>query len=301
MYEHYFGLKERPFALTPDTGYFFNYKDHQEALNVLLVALRSGEGFLKVTGEVGTGKTLLCRKLLNSLGEDWVTAYVPNPFLGPDALRRALADELGLALEADASQHQLVKRLHDALIDLAAQGRRVVLCIDEAQALSDESLEAVRLLSNLETEKRKLLHVVLFGQPELNTRLDAPAIRQLKQRITFSYHLNPLDRDGVRSYLHHRLSIAGYNGGPLFREAAVKRIHAASGGIPRLVNILAHKALMVAFGQGARDIGAKQVRLAVNDTEGALQVYSRYWMLWLAALLAAVVAGGWVSWRGLLG
>lgn len=301
MYEQHFGLMERPFALTPDTGYFFNYKDHQEALNVLLVALRSGEGFLKVTGEVGTGKTLLCRKLLNSLGEDWVTAYVPDPFLEPEALRRALADELGLQLEDSASQHQLVKRLHETLIDLAAQGKRVVLCIDEAQALSNESLEAIRLLSNLETEKRKLLHVVLFGQPELNTRLDDPAIRQLKQRISFSYHLNPMSRDGVRDYLHHRLGVAGYNGAPLFREAAVKRIHAASGGVPRLVNILAHKALMVAYGEGVRDVRARQVRLAVTDTEGALHVGPRYWALWLTALLLAAAAGGWVSWRGLGG
>lgn len=301
MYEHYFGLREPPFSLTPDTGFFFQYRHHLEALNVLLFALRAGEGFIKVTGEVGTGKTLLCRKLLNSLDPSWVTAYIPNPFLEPDALRRAVAEELEIPLEAAWTQHQLVKQLHHRLIQLARAGKRVVVCIDEAQALSDESLEALRLLSNLETEKAKLLQVVLFGQPELDARLDGPRNRQLRQRIAFSYHLAPLDREGVRSYLAHRLAVAGYNGAPLFPEAAVQRIYKASGGIPRLVNILAHKSLMLAYGQGARVIAPQHVELAVHDTEGVAAVArpSPWWLLSLGLLLMVVAAGA-LLWRGLL-
>jgi len=180
MYEDHFGLRQAPFSLTPDTGFFFRNDAHVEALQVLRVALDAGEGFIKVTGEVGTGKTLLCRLLLNGLDEQWVTAWVPNPYLDPDALRRAIADELRVALGPTPRQHTLVKKLQERLIELAASGKRVAVVIDEAQALSDESLEALRLLSNLETETRKLLHVVLFGQPELDERLAQPQLRQLR-------------------------------------------------------------------------------------------------------------------------
>lgn len=298
MYEAYFGLREAPFALTPDTGFFFNHKSHHEALNVLFIALENGEGFLKITGEVGTGKTLLCRKLLNGLDTDWVSAYIPNPFLGPDALREAIAEELGVILQPGEGQHQLLRHLHSRLIELAGEGKRVMVCVDEAQALSDESLEALRLISNLETEKRKLLHVVLFGQPELNDRLDSPRLRQLKQRISFSYHLTPLDRQGVRDYLAHRLGVAGYNGAPLFSDRAVAAIHRASGGIPRLVNLIAHKSLMVAYGEGIRSIGSRQVRMAAADTEGALAL-TRNPSGWLGALLLlTALAGAAVLWRG---
>ena len=171
MYESHFGLREPPFGITPDTSFAYACNTHQEALNTLLVAARNGEGFMKVTGEVGTGKTLLCRRFLATLDSHFVSAYVPNPYLEPRTLMFALADELGIPLPREADQHQLLKELNRALLNFARQGKTVVLCLDEAQAMPLETLEALRLLTNLETEKRKLLQVVLFGQPELDQRL----------------------------------------------------------------------------------------------------------------------------------
>ena len=300
MYEAHFGLRQPPFSLTPDTGFFFRNEAHVEALDVLRVALAAGEGFIKVTGEVGTGKTLLCRLLLNGLDAQWVTAWVPNPYLEPDALRRAIADELKVALGPNPRQHTVVRKLQERLIELAARDRRVLVVIDEAQALSDESLEALRLLSNLETEKSKLLHVVLFGQPELEERLAQPGLRQLQQRIGFGYRLLPLDPEGVALYLQHRLAVAGYNGRPLFAGAALRRLHRASRGIPRLVNLLAHKSLMLAYGRGRREVSEDDVGLAVRDTDGARTVQtsalmtSRAWlMLTVLALLVGVALTRW--------
>ncbi|MBY0267446.1 MAG: AAA family ATPase, partial [Burkholderiales bacterium] len=171
MYESHFGLREPPFGITPDTSFAYACNSHQEALNTLLVAARNGEGFMKVTGEVGTGKTLLCRRFLASLGDRFVSAYVPNPYLEPRTLMFALAEELAIVLPRDADQHHLLKELQRALLNFARQGKTVVVCLDEAQAMPLETLESLRLLSNLETEKRKLVQVVLFGQPELDERL----------------------------------------------------------------------------------------------------------------------------------
>jgi len=266
MYEAHFGLHEVPFGITPDTSFFFGSPRSQEALNTLLVAARTGEGFIKITGEVGTGKTLLCRKFIATLGEEFVTAYIPNPYLEPRTLMLALADELEITLARDVDQHQLLKSLTYRLMELAAQGKRVVLCLDEAQAIPQESLEALRLLTNLETEKRKLLQIVLFGQPELNKHLQAESIRQLAQRITFHYHLGALSRDDLEFYLSHRLRVAGFCGARLFSKRAVRALFAASGGIPRLVNILAHKALLLAYGEGQQQVAAQHVRLAQRDT-----------------------------------
>lgn len=266
MYRTHFGLHELPFGLTPDTAYAFATRAHQEALNTLLVALHSGEGFVKITGEVGTGKTLLCRRFLGTQGDDTVTCYLPNPLLTPHTLLRALADELELALPPGASEYQLQKLLNDELLALAAEGRRVVVCIDEAQALPLDSLETLRLLSNLETEKRKLLQVVLLGQPELDARLARPDLRQLRQRIAFHYTLSGMDRHELRLYLDHRLRVAGHHGEPLFHERAVRALQRASGGTPRLVNILAHKALLAVYGAGGSRVDARHVRSAAHDT-----------------------------------
>ena len=271
MYLAFFGLDEVPFSLTPNTRYFMRAQSHDQALELLLVALREQEGFIKVSGEVGTGKTLLCRLLLNQLGCDQRTAYLPNPQLTPTGLFQALADELAVTLPDAENTHRALSALQRHLIDIAAEGDAVVLVIDEAQAMPEETLEALRLLTNLETESRKLIQVVLFGQPELDALLERESLRQLKQRITFQCHLQTLDKAAVDDYLQHRLRQAGYNGGRLFTPGAVRLIAKASGGTPRLINILAHKALIAAFGQGVREITRRHAKQAIRDTDSARQ------------------------------
>jgi MSHA biogenesis protein MshM len=293
MYSDHFGLRELPFGITPDTSYFFGSPRSQEALNTLLVAARNGEGFIKITGEVGTGKTLLCRKFMATLDASFFTAYIPNPYLEPRALMMALADELEVVLEKDVDQHRLIKSITHRLLVLAREGKRVLLCIDEAQAIPLESLEALRLLTNLETEKRKLLQIVLFGQPELNRNLALESIRQLAQRITFHYHLGPLSRDDLDYYIAHRLRVAGYSGARLFERGAIAQLFAASGGVPRLVNILAHKALMLSYGQGKQQVGVRHVRDAARDTIATRR--RRRWP-WLAAAGALAAAAAGLTW-----
>jgi MSHA biogenesis protein MshM len=296
MYKSHFGLREPPFGITPDTSFFFACDAHQEALNTLLVAVRNGEGFVKITGEVGTGKTLLCRKLLASLGDSFISAYIPNPYLEPRALLLALAEELAVTLDKDVDQHRLFKALNLALLNAARNGRRVVLCLDEAQAMPLETLEALRLLTSLETGKRKLLQVVLFGQPELDRNLGQESIRQLNQRITFQYCLGALSAEEVDSYLDHRLGIAGYSGVRLFSRPAVKRLYRASAGVPRLVNILAHKAMMLAYGEGVREVGTRHVRAATADTPAARGGRWRWWPT-LALIVSAGVGSAWVLFK----
>lgn len=269
MYLKHFGLVEFPFGITPDTSFIYAAAGHQAALNTLLVALRAGEGFVKVTGEVGTGKTLLCRRLLQSLGDKFVTAYLPNPNLEPYTLYLALAEELRLEIAPDIDQYHLLKALNKRLLDIARQGKSAVVCIDEAQAMPLESLEALRLLSNLETEKRKLLQLVILGQPELDAKLARAEIRQLQQRITFHYRLPGLERGEVDSYVSHRLRVAGYRGEGAFSKGALKLLHRTSAGTPRLINILAHKSLMAVFGEGDFLVKRKHLKAAIRDTEGA--------------------------------
>ncbi|WP_108649170.1 ExeA family protein [Dongshaea marina] len=266
MYLDFFGLNEAPFGLTPNTQFYYQLPPHEEALEVLLTALQSGEGFIKVTGEVGTGKTLLCRKLLNELPESFVTAYFPNPCLNPEKLNQALALELGINV-GEPSALSLTDRIHHRLVELKAQNRRVVVLLDEAQALPDESLESLRLFGNLETESSKLLQVVMFGQPELDLRLARGHLRQLRQRISFSYQLRALQSGEVGAYIEHRLRVSGYRGASLFSPRAVRLISRGSRGIPRLINLLAHKSLMLSFGQGQFAIGHREARRAIKDTE----------------------------------
>ena len=182
-YLRHFGLREAPFGITPDTSFFFPCRSTQQALNTLLISLANGEGFIKITGEVGTGKTLLCRKFLATLDASWVSAYIPNPNLEPRTLLLAVAEELGVQVDAGVEQHHLLKTITLRLLDLARDGKRVVLCMDESQAMPLDTLECLRLLTNVETEKRKLLQVVLFGQPELDRRLASDSVRQLRQRM----------------------------------------------------------------------------------------------------------------------
>jgi MSHA biogenesis protein MshM len=271
MYRGYFSLREAPFSITPDTAFFYPHESAQAALNTLLVALRSGEGFLKIVGEVGCGKTVLCRQLLNTLQAECVTAYIPNPDMGPDDLLMALALELNIKLTPPISRHSVHNALRDCLLRHAEAGRNVVVCIDEAQAIPLRTVESLRLLSNLETEKRKLLQLVLLGQPELDAKLARPEIRQLLQRITFSEYLGPMRSDRVPLYLAHRLATAAIDGNTdiqLFEPAAARAIARYSGGVPRLVNVLAHKCLMLAFGENVHRVTLAHVQLAARDTPG---------------------------------
>ena len=317
MYLRHFGLREHPFSLTPDTSFFFACSSYQEALNTLLVAARNGEGFIKITGEVGHGKTLLCRKFLATLNQGqpsttligtqdqaavaaaeprFITAYIPNPYLDPHSLLMALAEEFRVPLEKATDQHLLLKGLTRALLDCARNGQRALVCLDEAQAMPLESLEVLRLLTNLETEKRKLLQVVLFGQPELNERLRHHSIRQLRQRISFQYDLHGLRRDELERYLRHRLAVAGFPGITLFDDGAVGKLHRITRGTPRLVNIVAHKALMLAFGDGRQQVSAKNIRDAAADTPET----HRDWLPWAVALTGAVVIVSLgIAWMGL--
>ena len=323
MYLQHFGLREPPFSLTPDTSFFFACSSYQEALNTLLVAARNGEGFIKITGEVGNGKTLLCRKFLATLNQGrqsttligtqdqappapsassappaprFITAYIPNPYLEPRSLLLALAEEFRVSLEKDTDQHLLLKGLTRALLDCARNGQRALVCLDEAQAMPLESLEVLRLLTNLETEKRKLLQVVLFGQPELNERLRHNSIRQLRQRISFQYNLQGLSKDELERYLRHRLGVAGFAGETLFGKGAVGKLHRITGGTPRLVNIVAHKALMLAFSEGRQQVLARHIRDAAADTPEV----RRDWLPWAMVLTGvAVIASLGIAWMAL--
>jgi len=267
MYLYHFGLAELPFTLTPNTNFYLPLSPHDEALAVLSTALQTGEGFIKVVGEVGTGKTLLCRKLLNEIPEHFVTAYIPNPYLNPDELRRAVAVELGVKQAQRMSVQLLTQRIQTRLLELHAQGHSVVVILDEAQALPEDSLEALRLFTNLETETRKLLQVVLFAQPELDQRLAKTEFRQLRQRITFAYKLRAMNTIEVQQYIQHRLQVAGYKGAELFSAGVCQKIARASQGVPRLVNILCHKMLMLAYGQGHYKMTVKLLKAAIKDTE----------------------------------
>jgi MSHA biogenesis protein MshM len=295
MYFDHFGLRELPFTLTPNTNFYLGLESHNEALAVLFTALQSGEGFIKVVGEVGTGKTLICRKLLNEIPDDFVTAYIPNPYLEPDELRCAVAVELGVKQAQSMSIQLLTQRIQQRLLELNSQGNSVVLILDEAQALPGESLEALRLFTNIETETRKLLQVVLFAQPELDERLAENAFRQLKQRITFSYKLRPLNTSEIEHYIQHRLQVAGYNGRPLFSRALAKKVAKVSGGIPRLVNILCHKMLMLAYGEGRYQLTNKHLSRAIEDTEG-MQVKTPGKLYLMSLLIVTVLAGLYFGW-----
>ena len=288
MYLQHFGFTKMPFGLTPDTEFFVDLEQHHDVLDVLTMALNSGEGFIKISAEVGSGKTLLCRKILQQAAEHWQLAYIPDPCLTPLELKWALALELGLKFSSNIEPGQLLPLLQRQLVSLAAQGKQPIVLIDEAQALPDDTLEALRLLTNLETEKRKLLQVVLFGQPELDKRLYSYRFRQLQQRITFSCRLALLTRSQVRGYVNHRTRLAGTEK-PLFSRLAINGLYKYSRGIPRLVNILAHKGLLLAYGEGKARVGLSHIWQAARDTDNVKQASLWWYGLVTSIFLAAYV------------
>src|SRR5438105_5088228 len=296
MYLKHFHLNEFPFGITPDTSFFFSSQTSQQALNTLLVATRAGEGFIKITGEVGTGKTLLCRQLLQCVGSEFQTAYVPNPYLTPQGLLLELAEELGADTAALAQapemqrQHLLLKALNQRLLSLALEDKRVRVCLAEVQAMPIETLEALRLLTNLETEKRKLVQVVIFGQPELDEKLNHPSIRQLKQRITFDYKLGPLTGPELVRYVNHRMAVGGYDGERVFSAPAMWMLKRRTRGFPRLVNIVAHKALMCSYGRGKKSVGLREMKEAIGDTASVRSRAPHFALAGLAIVALALVA-----------
>jgi len=290
MYLEHFGLKEFPFTITPDTQFFFPSDASQEALNTILVAAKTGEGFIKITGEVGTGKSMLCRKLMGMLAPDFVVAYVPNPYLDTDTLFREIASELGATVGLEDTRHQVLRAITERLMAIHLEGKRALVCLDEAQAMPIETMESLRLLTNMETEKRKLLQVIIFGQPELEDKLNHPSIRQLKQRIAFHYNLTPLVRDEVDYYIQHRLAMAGHSGSRLFTPMALRLLRKRTHCVPRLVNIIAHKSLLSAYGKGQKQVTWWDVKAAADDTTSTQQTASKLQLAVLLTLLAVSVA-----------
>ena len=267
MYLEHFGLSESPFRITPHTDFFFSGANRGATLDALLYAVINDEGIVKVSGEVGSGKTMLCRVLMERLPTQVTIVYLANPSLSRDDILYAIADELQLSLPENARPSALIRSLYDQLINLYGQGKRVVVLIDEAHAMPSETLEEVRLLSNLESNRHKLLQLVLFGQPELNGILARADMRQLKERITHNFNLEPLVRDDVAEYLEFRMRAAGYRGPNVFSPPATRLIADASEGLTRRVNILADKALLSAFSDSTHQITVKQVRAAIRDSE----------------------------------
>jgi general secretion pathway protein A len=302
MYLEFYGLKEAPFSITPDPRYVFLSERHRDALAHLLYGIGKGGsgGFVQLTGEVGTGKTTLCRLLLEQLPENTRVALVLNPKLSPVELLETICEELKLDIAGKrGSLKALVDTLNIYLLDAYAQGLRVVLIVDEAQELSTEALEQVRLLTNLETPTQKLLQIILLGQPELRDKLRRPELRQLAQRITARYHLMPLDRTETEAYVRHRLAVAGAARSP-FSRLGLRALYRRSGGVPRVVNVIADRALMAGFAREQDSLGEQLVDRAADET---LPGNARYWAhrygRWLAAAAVLILAVGALSWRWL--
>jgi general secretion pathway protein A len=271
VYLEYYGLKEQPFTITPNPRFLFYSAKHREAFNHLLYGIKERKGFVQLTGEVGAGKTTLCRALLEQLGSNFSTALILNPVLDPEGLIKAIAMEFGLDVKG-ADRLETIAIINQFLLEQMSNDKETVLIIDEAQDLSDDLLEQVRLLSNLETDERKLLQIVLMGQPELRDRLNAYNLRQLRQRITVRYHLRPLTRMEIAQYIQHRLHVAGANGSPYFTGPAIWRIYNYSKGIPRLVNALSDKSLLAGFVKQKERIDFAMVGRAIRELEGNVDV-----------------------------
>jgi general secretion pathway protein A len=267
MYEDFYGLRASPFNITPDPRYLFFSSRHREAFEHMMYGITQRKGFIQITGEVGAGKSTLCRAILEELGESYETALILNPVMTGLQLLRSVLRELGLSARGN-DRLRLMERLNGFLLDRAHEGRDVVLFVDEAQDMSDELLEELRLLSNLETDDRKLLQIVLVGQPELRIMLDRPELRQLRQRIAVRYHLAPIARKEVQAYILHRLQVAGSNGRPRFSRAAVARIYSHTRGVPRLINAVCDKALLVGYVLGRDELGWWQIGRAISELEG---------------------------------
>ncbi len=291
MYTQFYGLREKPFGLGPDPRYLFLADSHREALAHLLYGIEQGEGFIAITGEVGTGKTTVCRALLQRIEPGTEVAFIFNPQLSATELLQEIASELGLGVETD-SRREIHEALNHFLLAKKSEGRRVLLLIDEAQNLAPETLEQVRLLSNLETETSKLIQIILIGQPELDAMLESQSLRQLRQRITVRWRLTPLSPAETRDYVRHRLRTAA--GGPrdIFSELALREIHRRSGGIPRVINLLCDRALLAGYAAGASTIGLGLVTQTDRELRGPAPSApgQSWWGFWRWAVPALAIA-----------
>ena len=298
MYKDYFGLHQSPFKITPDTRLFFPGANRGAVLQALIYAVMNGEGITKVVGEVGSGKTMLCRMLEDGLSDDVEVVYLANPSLTPENLLHAIGFEMNLDVASDDPQLKVMHKIQDYLVEQHASGKRVVMFVEEAQSMPIETLEEMRLLSNLETKQDKLLQIVLFGQPELDDNLSQQHIRQLKERITYSFNLAPLEEYEVRDYVNTRMRTSGYQGMDLFDAKAIKELWKHSGGILRRINILSDKSCLAAFADNARIVTRKHVKIAFDDSDfavmpGQKKSHSGWLTAFALLILTAVAAGGW--------
>ncbi len=294
MYLEHFGLQRQPFKITPDTSMFYTGNKRGAALDALIYAINSGEGIVKVVGEVGSGKTMICRMLEIELGKNIEIVYIANPSLSPDNILHVIAFELKLKITSSSGKLEVMQALQTYLLDKHATNNQVVVFVEEAQSMPVETLEEIRLLSNLETNESKLLQMVLFGQPELDDKLRLPVIRQLKERITHNFYLDPFPANDVYKYLNFRMRIVGYKGPDLFSEKIANNIEKKSNGLTRRINILADKALLAAYSDGRHDIKSKHINMAAKDSDFGnnfnLQIMSR-----VAILFLTVVSAVWIG------
>ncbi|MBW1741407.1 MAG: AAA family ATPase [Deltaproteobacteria bacterium] len=283
MYTDFFELKEKPFKLTPDPKFLFLSETHLEALNHLIYGIKNREGFILITGDVGSGKTTICRVLLEKMGPDTNTALIFNPMLSEEELLCAILQDFGVAYRG-TTKKELVDELNAFLLKQLEEGKNVVLIVDEAQDLTISLLEQIRLLSNLETEKEKLIQIVLFGQNELKGKLNLPALRQLNQRIAIRYELRYLNREETEKYIYYRLTIAGSDGRVVFTPSALNRIFKYSKGVPRLINIVSDRALLSAYMQLTNKITKKLVERGIKSLEATERTFPRRKWITVAVL-----------------
>ncbi|MCK4674334.1 MAG: AAA family ATPase [Gammaproteobacteria bacterium] len=293
MYQEHFGLTRPPFKITPDTSLFFEGSQRGAALDALTYAINSGEGIIKVVGEVGSGKTMLCRMLEIRLSSDIDVIYIANPSLSPDNILHMIAHELHLDVSNEMSKVDVMQRIQAHLLKKHASNRQVVLFVEEAQSMPIETLEEIRLLSNLETDENKLLQMVLFGQPELDEKLSAPHIRQLKERITHSFNLSPFPPGDTLKYLNFRLRAVGYKGPDIFNKKTAGVLKKYSDGLTRRINIIADKSLLAAYSEGSHTITSSHVKSAAQDSEFKHKVNKNFLLVATAFILisASLIAG----------
>jgi len=291
MYYDYFGLKQPPFRITPDTSLFYPGGDRGAVLDALIYAILNGEGMVKVVGEVGSGKTMLCRMLEKELPEKVEVVYLANPSLSPENILHAIAFELKLSVQPDTSRLQVMHDLQEYLLKRHAENRQVVVFVEEAQAMPIATLEEIRLLSNLETQQSKLLQIALFGQPELDELISKPEIRQLKERITYSFQLNPFVKEHIRDYVSTRLRASGHRAGEVFSNAAIRKIEYYSKGLLRRVNILADKSLLAAYADNTHEVTAAHVKQAARDSEFITSKKSNIWVILISASILLLILG----------